>query len=46
MLSGYKHLSDVLSEIGDEGAQTLVNIVHRTLNLIVQDTANQNTTAT
>lgn len=37
----HAHLTEVLAEIGDEGAETLSHIIHRTMELIAQDTKKQ-----
>lgn len=41
----HAHLAEVLSEIGDEGAQTLAALVRRSMALVAQDTKNRNADA-
>ena len=38
----HQHLTEVLSEIGDEGAQELARMIRRVKSLISQDTKNRN----
>lgn len=38
----HTHLTEVLSEIGDEGAEMLARLIRRATELIAQDTANRN----